>query len=149
MTNAEKRGKEILEQECRTGNWALNKYTNEICNCTIGKCRSCMFFDGDWACTNVKAKWLNGEYVEKKHFTEADKDVLRALDKVQWVARDKDGKLFAYATKPFRNMTGYWYSASPESMSRIDNLSTAEFAPVKWEDDKPTSRAEILGEDEK
>ena len=34
-----------------------------------------------------------------------------------------------------------------ESMSRIDNLSTAEFAPVKWEDDEPTSREEILGEE--
>lgn len=35
MTNAEKRGKEILEQLCKTGDWALNKDTNEICNCTI------------------------------------------------------------------------------------------------------------------
>ena len=25
MTNAEKRGQEILAQECRTGNWAVNK----------------------------------------------------------------------------------------------------------------------------
>lgn len=68
MTNAEKRGQEILKQECRTGNWALNKYTNEICDCTIERCRSCIFFDGDWACTNVKAEWLNSEYKQRRNF---------------------------------------------------------------------------------
>lgn len=144
MTNAEKYKDAIMAQMCKTGNWAINE-VNEIISCEA--CLNCIFRDGGY-CTDEKKKWLNAEVDEKKAFSEKDKEVLRALDKVQWVARDNDGKLFAYATKPFRNMIGYWYSASPESMSRIDNLSTAEFAPVKWEDDEPTSREEILGEEE-
>ena len=145
MTNAEKYKDAIMAQMCKTGgSWAVNK-VNEIISCE--SCSKCIFRYGV-DCSDKKKKWLNAEADKKKAFSEKDKEVIRALDKAQWVARDKDGKLFAYATKPFRHMTGYWLSASPESMSRIDNLSTAEFAPVKREDDEPTSRAEILGEEE-
>ena len=146
MTNAEKYKDAIMAQLCKTGAWAVNK-SGEVVSCGDTDCDDCKFNTKTVFCSDEKKEWLNAEAYEKKEFSEKDKEVLRALDKVQWVARYKDGKLFAYATKPFRNMTGYWYSASPESMSRIDNLSTAEFAPVKWEDDEPTSREEILGEE--
>lgn len=149
MTNAEKRGKEILEQLCKTGDWALNKDTNEICNCTIEKCRSCMFFDGDWACTNVKAEWLNSEY--KNHFTEADKAVLRALDKVQWVVRDMFGTIEGYAIKPEKGART-WYdkyacTGDESAFVCLSSCSSATFTDIKWEDDEPTSREEILGEE--
>lgn len=147
MTNAEKRGKEILEQECRTGNWALNKYTNEICNCTIEKCRSCMFFDGDWACTNVKAKWLNSEYKMKKHFTEADKAVLRAFDKIQWVAKDYNDSVYGYIQRPYKNGLKWNVEDGAINFSVIQNISSATFTDIKWEDEEPTSREEILGEE--
>ena len=142
MKNAEKYKDAIMAQLCKTGKWAVNE-VNEIISCEV--CKECIFRDGGY-CTDERKKWLNAEAV--KEFSEKDKEVIRALDKVQWVARDDDGKLFAYTTKPFKDIAGYWYSASPESASRIDNLFTAEFASVKWEDDWPTSRAEILGEEE-
>ena len=141
MTNAEKYKNAIMAQMCKTGKWAVNK-ANEIMSCDA--CSACLFRYGGY-CPDERKKWLNAEAV--KEFSEKDKEAIRALEKVRWVARDDDGKLFAYITKPFKSEAGYWYSASSESASRIDNLSTAEFAPVKWEDDKPTSREEILGEE--
>ena len=140
MTNAEKYKDAIMAQLCKTGKWAVNK-ANEIMSCDA--CSACLFRYGGY-CPDERKRWLNAEAV--KEFSEKDKEVIRALDKVQWVARDNDGKLFAYTTKPFKS-EGYWYSASPGSASRIDNLFTAEFASVKWEDKEPTSREEILGEE--
>ena len=96
----------------------------------------------------------NAEADKKKAFSEKDKEVIRALDKVQWVARDKDGSLCAYVKKPFKDIAGYWYSiagyrynATYPFMGIIDYFSTAEFASVKWEDEEPTSREEILGDE--
>lgn len=144
MTNAEKRGKEILEQLCKTGDWAVNKYTNEICDCTI-ECRSCIFFDEDCYCTNVKTKWLNSEYKTEKHFTEADKAVLRVLDKVRWVVRNKSGLVLAYWEKPKKTQFNCWDSVSWGI--NLAEVTSAEFSAIQWEDEEPTSREEILGEE--
>ena len=141
MTNAEKYKDAIMAQMCKTGAWAVNE-VNEIISCE--DCSKCIF-RRDY-CSDERRKWLNAEV--KKAFSEKDKEVIRALDEVQWVARDKNGRLCAYATKPFKNKAGYWDGAAFMFTSVINNFSTAEFAPIKWEDDEPTSREEILGEEE-
>lgn len=147
MTNAEKYKDAIMAQMCKTGDWAANK-SGEITPCACEKCADCEFNINSMWCVELKQEWLNAEAVGKKVFSEKDKEVLRALDKVKWVARDKDGSLCAYVKKPFKDIAGYWYSATYPFMGIIDNFSTAEFASVKWEDDEPTSREEILGEEE-
>ena len=147
MTNAEKYKDAIMAQMCKTGAWAVDR-TGKIMSCALDNCAVCTFSSTKNFCLNEKKKWLNAEAVGKKAFSEKDKEVIRALDKVQWVARDKDGRLCAYATKPFKNKAGYWDGAAFMFTGVINNFSTAEFAPVKWEDDEPTSRAEILGEEE-
>ena len=143
MTNAEKYKDAIMAQMCKTGDWAVNK-SGEIVSCNSTYCADCKFHVNARGCLDVVKEWLNAE--AKKVFSEKDKEVLRALDKAQWVARDKDGRLCIYATKPFRNIAGFWDAPFP-FMSLIGCFSTAEFAPVKWEDDEPTSREEILGEE--
>ena len=144
MTNAEKRGKEIIAQECETGSWAVEKYTNEIMACTTENCDDCLFM-GD--CNKKAISWLNSEYIDKsRRFSEKDKEVLRALDKVQWVARNGDGILYGAYKKPCR-VVGVWCCAG-HYITNLSTLTTAEFAPVKMEDDEPTSREEILGEEE-
>lgn len=142
MTNAEKYKDAIMAQMCKTGDWAVNE-VNEIISCE--DCSKCIF--RRVYCSDERKKWLNTEADKKKAFSEKDKEVIRALDKVQWVARDKDGSLCAYVKKPFKDIAGYWYSATYPFMGIIDNFSTAEFASVKWEDDEPTSREEILGDE--
>ena len=151
MTNAEKHKEAIIAQMCETGKWAVDR-TGKIMSCDWDNCAVCTFSTvctfsiTNNYCWNEKKKWLNAEADEKKVFSEKDKEVIRALDKVQWVARDKDGKVFGYCAKPIK-LDGAWM----HSEGRFVNLTpftTTEFAPVKWEDDKPTNRAEILGEEE-
>lgn len=144
MTNTEKRGQEILEQLCRTGNWAVDKKTGDIIRCN--NCRKCLFAVDHTECDQLKSKWLKKRCdVEKRHFSEGDKAVLRVLDKVQWVATDADGLIFGFVAKPKKGIA-VWRSI--ETSVCISSYSgSATFTDVKWTDEEPTSRAEILGEE--
>lgn len=146
MTNAEKYKEAIRAQICKTGDWMINKQ-GEVEGCMA--CRQCMFACAD-VCDDEKINWLLAEADEKKVFSEKDKEVIRALDKVQWVARDKDGRVYGYEAKPRKegSWQDCWYCFSPSNKTiHLTILTTAEFAPVKWEDNEPTSREEILGEE--
>ena len=148
MTNAEKRGKEILEQLCKTGNWAVENYTNKITKCSpsFENCQKCIFDSHYRKCWEAKAEWLNSEY--KNHFTEADKAVLRALDKIQWVARDYNDSVYGYIKRPYKNgLTWNVEDGATFNFSAMQNISSATFTDIKWEDEEPTSREEILGEE--
>lgn len=143
MTNAEKRGQEIIAQECETGSWAVEKYTNEIMACTTENCDDCLFM-GD--CNKKAISWLNSEYIDKsRRFSEKDKEVLRALDKVQWVARNKSGIILAYWEKPHKTKFNCWDSYM--GGINLTEATSAEFSAIQWEDEEPTSREEILGEE--
>lgn len=148
MTNAEKQGKDILAQECKTGRWAVDKTTGEVVDCS-GKCKDfCLFWEIGTPCQTKKAKWLNAEYQEpKREFSEEDKAVLRALDKAQWVARDEDGAVYAYLSelKPEKKNISW---KTDKLCFCLTGFTSAEFLPISWEDDEPTSRADILGEEE-
>lgn len=146
MTNAERQGKDILAQECKTGRWAVDKTTGEVVDCS-GKCKNfCLFYKLGRPCQKEKAKWLNAEYKPKREFSEEDKAVLRALDKMQWVARDEDGTIFGYLIKPNKNRTAWFGSITGACIS--NDFTSAQFLPISWDDKEPTSRKEILGEEE-
>ena len=147
MTNAEKRGKEILGQLCKTGGWAVDQ-TGKIMSCALDNCAVCTFSSTRGFCLNEKQKWLNAEADEKKVFSEKDKEVLRAFDKIQWVARDESGHVFAYLDKPTKQQR-CWMTLSSEMQIDValTVFSSATFTPIKWEDDEPTSREEILGDE--
>lgn len=142
MTNAEKYKDAIIAQMCETGDWAVNQ-SGEITPCVCVKCADCEFNINLAGCIDMKKDWLNAEV--KKEFSEKDKEVLRALDKVQWVARDDNGILCGYYNKPYKG-GGVWYCAG-EYFTNLTKFTTAEFAPVTMEDDEPTSREEILGDE--
>ena len=136
MTNAEKYKDAIITQMCKTGRWGVNK-ANEIISCDV--CFDCIFKEGVY-CYEERQKWLNAD--EKKAFSEKDKEVIKALDKVQWVARDKNGDVFGYCVKPIKS-DGEWRSFKGRFVN-LTPFTTAEFTPIKWEDNEPTSREEIL-----
>ena len=145
MTNAERQGKDIVAQMCETGDWAVNKNTGEIMKC-YGNCHICKFYES-YDCADAKVKWLNAEYEPKREFSEGDRAVLRALEKVQWVAIDDDGLVFGYLVKPKKGVS-CWSSNSYEESICISNFCTsAQFLPISWDDDEPTSRKKILGEE--
>ena len=142
MTNAEKYKDAIITQMCKTGRWGVNK-ANEIISCDV--CFDCIFKEGVY-CYEERQKWLNAD--EKKAFSEKDKEVIRALDKIHWVARDESGILYGYHGKPYKSMRGIWF-CSGGYVTNLTTATTAEFAPIKREADEPTSREEILGGEEK
>lgn len=144
MTNAEKYKDAIMAQMCETGNWAVDR-TGKIMSCAWNSCAVCAFMGTRSYCWSEKKKWLNAEADEKKAFSEKDKEVLRGMDKINWVARDENGRVFGYNAKPEKsNISWVHYEGQ---YTDLEAFSTAEFAPVKWEDDEPTSRAEILGDE--
>ena len=51
-----------------------------------------------------------------------------------WIARDKDGKLFAYSERPNKNVTYRWVDMALNTFE----LDCTKFPSVKWEDDEPT-----------
>ena len=146
MTNAEKYKDAIMAQMCKTGAWAVDR-TGKIMSCALDNCAVCTFSSTKNFCLNEKKKWLNAEAVGKKVFSEKDKEVIRALDKVQWVARDESGILYGYHGKPYKSTREIWFDPGGY-VTNLTTTTTAEFAPIKREDDEPTSRAEILGEEE-
>lgn len=148
MTNAENQWKDIMEQECKTGDWAIDKYTNKVYPCC--DCRQCLFFkedqEGFLDCRKNKVDWLNAECESK--FSEEDKAVMRALDKIEWVTRDITGMLCGFTERPLKS-EGFWarQRSSTCRFLNFNKVTSAQFLPISWDDKEPTSRAEILGEE--
>ena len=59
-----------------------------------------------------------------------------------WIARDKDGKLFAYSERPKKNVIYRWVDMGLNSFE----LDCTRFPSVKWEDDEPTEAYITLAE---
>ena len=82
--------------------------------------------------------------MEKKEpkLTEDEKAILRNLPKkYKWIARDIDGCLYVYASKPKKGIT-MWES---DGLPMIPFNHLFQFA--KWEDEEPYSIEELLGEE--
>ena len=59
-----------------------------------------------------------------------------------WIARVKDGKLFAYSERPKKNVIYRWVDMGLNSFE----LDCTKFPSVKWEDDEPTEAYITLAE---
>lgn len=88
-------------------------------------------------------KELIWERKEKPKLTEDEKAVLKALlkEKYKWIARDKNGCLYVYASKPEKVITIWEGSGLP--MMPFNHL----FQFIKWEDEEPYSIEELLGKE--
>ena len=141
MTNAEKYKDEIIAQERKTGDWAVDKHTNKIVDCNGFSCIKCLFWND---CDGTKIRWLLSEYKEPKEFTDDERKLIELLDKAEWVARDYDDTLWIFSKKPHKEAHGRWSSYGEYCC--ISNVTSLPFAAIKSTDTEPTSRAEILGE---
>ena len=84
------------------------------------------------------------ERKEKPQLNEDEKAILRSLPKdYKWIARDKNGCLYVYASKPKKVKT-IW-EGSGLLMLPFDHL----FQFIKWEDEEPYSIEELLEGEEK
>lgn len=59
-----------------------------------------------------------------------------------WLARDKDGELYAYSKRPNKLINYWWFGIGLDSFK----LDCTKFPSVKWEDDEPTEAYITLAE---
>lgn len=89
-------------------------------------------------------KELLWERKEKPKLTEDEKVILRSLPKEhKWIARDENGRLYIYASKPLKGITMWASDGLP--MIPFNHL----FQFIQWEDEEPYSIEELLEGEEK
>lgn len=140
MKNKEKFAKEIVEIAVNCDEIAVDKNGN-LTTCKKISCEDCAFKHLEITCYEQTKQWAESEYVEPKIFTEEEKAILRALPKVNWVARDSNGEVYIYTDKP--DKYGRNWVETGESFC-VSMFCNAKFKSVLWEDPEPTSREEIL-----
>lgn len=143
MKNKEKFATEIIETAVRTHGLAYNKFTKEITNCRSCRCEDCLFNMGSNTCYETRIEWANSEYKEPKRFSTLEMDFAVTCDKVKYYARDKDGKLYGYTTKP-RKMREKWaIPFGSGDVFPVFSYTTLKFDAIKWEDNEPITPQEI------
>ena len=155
MKNKEKYANEIVEVAIKNDMVSVDKQTGKILSCFGADCEKCLFFQPcsrPFTCRGMFSSWANAEYKESKYkeskrFTEREKAFIRLFPEIKYIARDKWGKLFAYKDKPekYEDREEWFNCDDPDSFYEI-HFWGLEFNSIKWEDEEPTSRKEILGE---
>lgn len=142
MTNLEKYKDEIFEILKTTTKIAV-KHDNKVVSCFGTPCSECKLNINGGDCRKVWKEWANAKYVEPKVFTEAEKAIFRACEKLKYAARDIGDDLYFYTDKPEYDDS----SKSWQGPSYVNSylLTDEPFNAIKVEDKEPTSREEILG----
>ena len=142
MKNKEKYAKEIAEQTIQGHHFAFDKQSKRVVACSYIRCDDCLFH-GVSSCSQKILEWGNTECEESKRFTEREKEFIKMFSVFQYVAKDKNGAVFAYVSKPKKGDTG-WFSTDWHRLF-LPSYLQLEFNAIQWEDEEPTSREEILG----
>ena len=156
MKNKEKYAKEFVEWALDNCEFGISKENGKIVPCLRTLCEKCIFKHErgkrPWIlCSTKRKQWANAEYKEPRQFTVREKAFINLFPEIQYIAREKGGKLIAYLEKPSKNKKlGWWLCGiSPYSFFEIRLGDFLQFESIQWEDEEPTSREEILrGSDE-
>ena len=139
MNNKEKFAIDIAEIACNNNSFAIDKRTEKVCSCNYVRCDNCLFYDKN-GCDTTRREWADSEYVKKPVISKKDRaflDYLRENNK--YIARDKNGNLFVYETKPRKagmcwSMNG---SLVCDSCLYLNRHFDVDFPMVKWNDSEP------------
>ena len=137
MKNEEKYSKEIVDIACNGNSIAVVRSTGELVPCCETSCRECLFNTGTSSCKDETRKWADSEYVERPVISKSDRTFLDYIrDEDKYIARDANGKLFTYKSKPCR--LGYFNSWGEEGICAGLYLKcNVDFPMIKWGDDDP------------
>lgn len=142
MLNAERFKKEILENSNAVFDFLMSKDKHAIKKC-LGVCDNCIFYDMGDHCSNVKVKWLLSEYKEPVKITRFEYFILDWLlnsQCVRYIARARNGNLYAHINKPCRVKYEWRGNVSAVDLTIFDEL----FAFVKWQNTEPTPIKDVL-----
>lgn len=136
MTNREKYAKELLNVACTGKKIAIDKRTMQIRSCAWFECVHCLLNEGD-DCGAKLSEWAESEYIEQPKISKKDRAFLDYIrDVYNFVVRDKEGKLFIYSSKPYKNYDGAWIGWGKKYGLRCFDV---ELPMVKWSDSEPWS----------
>lgn len=130
MKNREKYAEELLNVACAGKRVAIDKQTMQIRGCEGLSCGNCLFSCGD--CDTKLAEWAESEYVEPVKISKRDRTFLVYIEGYKYIARDGDGELYVYITKPKKGLRN-WADARFKSLAGLD----IDLPMVKWSDDEP------------
>lgn len=136
--------RKLITKIIRQGDtFGVDKITDMPKACESMHCEDCLLYNLPHSCVSERKAWLNSKYEElKRVFTDEQKNFIRTCDKIKFLARDHNGKLFAYSKKPNRE-SSVWIGSV---VGFVPSLTFITFPQIKWSDKEPTSREEILGE---
>ena len=135
MKNKEKFAKEIVEIACKGHDFGVDKNTNEVVDCRVTPCPTCLFLKMD-NCYKARRKWAESEYIEKPVISKRDAMFLEYLkEECKYIAIDENGKLYVYNLKPFKE-EDHWYLCSGRCFW-LDFCFDVDLPMVKWSDSEP------------
>lgn len=136
MKNKEKYEKQILTFACKSESFGVDEETREIEECIHIKCTKCKFYAPGKTCEEHRREWVESEYVEKLVISKTDRAFLEYIDaKINYIARDIDGGLFAYISRPYK-LIDCWESSERESDKSL-KFFKLDFPMVKWSESEP------------
>lgn len=131
MKNREKYKEELLDIACAGKKIAIDKRTMQIRGCAWFPCEHCLF-NGYASCDTKLAEWAESEYVDPVKISKRDRTFLDYIEGYKYIARDGDGELYVYITKPKKGLRN-WADARFKSLRGLD----IGFPMVKWSDAEP------------
>ena len=136
MKNKEKYAKEIVEIACKGHDFLVDKNTNEVVDCCVALCTTCLFSEMD-DCYEARRRWAESEYIEKPVISKRDREFLELFnDKCKYIARDSNGKLHGYELTAMKDEKVEIWNTTAEYVN-IDYFFAVDFPMVKWEDSEP------------
>lgn len=139
MKNKEKFLDKIIDLACTGERIAVNN-KGEVVSCiSVGLCRNCKF-GMEKECEPAIRKWLEEECAEPQVISKKDKVFLEYLrENNKYIARDKNGNLFVYETKPRKAGMSWIMKGSLvcDSCLYLNRHFNVDFPMVKWEDEEP------------
>lgn len=146
MKNKEKYANEIIEATVRGEHISVDKQSGKISPCFEADCEKCLFFRADPAtltCRGMFSSWANAEYKEPKIFTDREKAFVKLFPLIKYIARNRDGDLYMFASKPEKGNSTW--EVVDGCTGWIQDFMCLNFNSITWDDEEPTSREEILG----
>lgn len=135
MKNKEKNASKIVEIACKGHDFGVDKNTNEVVDCRVTSCPTCLFLKMD-NCYKARRQWAESEYIEKPVLSKKDRAFLEYLSvNIQYIARDMSGRLYIYVRKPYKQID-CWSSSACETEKTLWMFSV-DFPMVKWSDEEP------------
>lgn len=134
MKNKEKYAKEIMEVACSGDSIAVTKGSERIVKCGSIACSECLFAPPN--CVKEIREWVEQEYIEKPVISKRDRAFLDYINaNVRYIARNMDGSLYVYISKPYK-IIDCWCSDEFEKSKSL-RMVDIDLPMVKWSDDSP------------